>query len=377
MLSDPHFKICERAIDCNWFYNNEIPNSIAGFNPIADQAYIGRYSQFSSWLKKPNNSARDFNFRDQLMKEVLFAVHDYLHNWAYRLINQIYPKLNFGVGKITSKNFESMAFCHILTEAVATVGLDYWYLSTIELNDIVPVGTTLNALTAKYHESHAKEYLRFNPKLRVQHPSFFKTLIQFYCSGKFIGFDLISLKQSPLIYRWLEHEISYGEVQRSYTRDWLLYLMESPLNIKKKDLERRIAITELWQKNLIDEISEKLWEMVKLEKVVPLPPLKKFGKAWTSKNSGRITDARFFNLNSIGDDFWGPVIDSDLDETGKNYLFRQVVSKYKFKDINQKDIRLLSIQSNDPNFRSIKRILGRYQPIKVLNEENSDLFFLN
>lgn len=205
MLSDPHFKICERAIDCNWFYNNEIPTSVAGFNPIADQAYIGRYSQFSSWLKKPNHSPRDFNFRDQLMREVLFAVHDYL-----------------------------------------------------------PVGTTLSALTAKYHESHVKEYLRFNPKLRVQHLSFFKTLTQFYCSGKFIGFDLMSLKQSPLIYRWLEHEISYGEIQRSYTRDWLLYLMEAPINIKRRDLEKRIAVTELWQKNLVEEISEKLWEMVKL-----------------------------------------------------------------------------------------------------------------
>ena len=44
---------------------------------------------------------------DQLMSEVLFAVHDYLHCWTYGLLRARFPKLGAGSAAIRADNLEA------------------------------------------------------------------------------------------------------------------------------------------------------------------------------------------------------------------------------------------------------------------------------
>jgi hypothetical protein len=117
-----------------------------------------------------------------------------------------------------------MAFCHLLTEAAAVIGLDYWYLSQFDLNSAVPIGTSFRHVSVSYDVKHLEEYRRFCPDLRVEHPGFVRFLGTFYCTGVFEGFSPQDLKDSPLLYKWLCHELVYGRRQREYTRLWLQHL---------------------------------------------------------------------------------------------------------------------------------------------------------
>jgi hypothetical protein len=85
------------------------------------------------------------------------------------------PDLSFASLDGEVIDFEDLIFCHLLTEAVAVAGLDYWYLSCVELNDVVDLGTTVRNLTIPYHERQRAEVRRFCPSLEVQTPEFFVT----------------------------------------------------------------------------------------------------------------------------------------------------------------------------------------------------------
>src|SRR5262245_19140488 len=129
--------------------------------------------------------------------------------------------MGFGDGRATRIDFEDWVFCHLLTEAIATVGLDYWYLSCGKLDDVVELGTAISTLTTPYHERHRREYRRWNPALRVQSPRFLETLAAVYCTGEFTGFDREALAHSPLVLQSVDKELMYGRVQRGFTRRWL------------------------------------------------------------------------------------------------------------------------------------------------------------
>lgn len=377
MFADKHFQIRTRALDAEWFYQKIVPGPAGGFDPTIGCAYVAQYSATSEWLRSGKSSPRKFNFEDRLMTEVLFAIHDYLHNWSYRLINSLKPKLRLGVGSITKKNFESMVFCHILTEAVATVGLDYWYLSTVELDDVVAIGTNRTNLTVAYHEKNRSEYVRFHSDIDVQNPKFLATLTKFYCDGEFPGFELADLMRSPKLFSWLQHELRYGEDQRKYTRSWLNHLAgrESPLSDEL--LVKTISCSERWQKELVRDVAAALWDLVKYGKSLDLKPVQSFGPVWQSKPSRKfISDGRFVNLNSFGFGFWDAVLQSKLSIDDKRWVFRQLVSKYKLSKIAPEDVELIKAQASEPNFEILKHILRNYKPIRTQSEK-ADIFLIN
>ena len=197
------------------------------------------------------------------MLEAKFLTHDYLHSWAYLIINELYPRLGFGTKPIT-KDF---VFCHLLSETVATVGLDYWYLCTIELNDVCPIGAAPDGYTLYFHEKWNREYRKFNPNFNAQKPEFFDSLHKFYCSGDFYGFSLEAFNRSVLINRWLSQEITYGETQRRYTRIWLHHLRSENFGLPDPHrLEAPVVATKKWQKNLIVEVGRLLWKKSKENK---------------------------------------------------------------------------------------------------------------
>ncbi|MGZ3697660.1 MAG: hypothetical protein ACXVCH_06165, partial [Bdellovibrionota bacterium] len=92
MLTDPRIPLVPRNIDQDWRYLGVIPDSVVGFNPQRSSVYYARKSYFAEWLEQPRRSTRELNEQDYLVREVLFAVHDYLHAWAYLAIRELTPK---------------------------------------------------------------------------------------------------------------------------------------------------------------------------------------------------------------------------------------------------------------------------------------------
>ncbi|MBK9294677.1 MAG: hypothetical protein IPM57_09585 [Oligoflexia bacterium] len=272
LLKDPSFKIIKRAVDSKWIYEKLVPLGHCGFNPATNAAYVGFNSSVSQWLQNPKQSIRSFNFNDTFLHELFFIIHDYLHAWSYNAINELYPGLKFGYGKITEKNFEDYVFCHILTEAVATVGLDYWYLSTIELNQVIPVGANIKTLTAAYHVKNNSEYRRFDPKFNAQKRGFLKTLNDAYCDGIFYALPMKAIQLSPQIYRWYWHELTYGRLQRKYTRQWLSYLSAGEVVCEQAKLDIKIDNSKKWMQELVEDLSLLLWQKVKENKNIWFKP---------------------------------------------------------------------------------------------------------
>ena len=127
MMEDPAIRLVPRAVDAAWRYRQIAPVSVVGFNPWIKSVFYASESLFAAWLEDPYGSARAHNEDDLLVYEVLMAAHDHLHAWASLAIAALRPELRFGVGRITADKLEDHVFCHLLTEAVASGGLDYWY----------------------------------------------------------------------------------------------------------------------------------------------------------------------------------------------------------------------------------------------------------
>lgn len=295
MLSDRAIALAPRAVDDGWRSAGDIPISVGGFNPLAGRVFYASRSSFARWLRAPQASARPLNREDSLLYTVLFAVHDYLHAWAYRAISELAPELGFGRVPLDADNFEAFVYCHILSETAATVGLDYWYLSTVDLNEVCPIGTTMTGLTVSYREADLPEYQRFNSRFRVQDRRFFERLHRFYCDGHFRGFNIDDLQQSPLLWRWLEHELRYGETQRRYCRMWFSYLAHGECSLPLSALNAPVR-SSARLKRLGAELGELLWEKVKLGKT------RRFSRAepfrWTAPRTAR-PDFRFLNASRV------------------------------------------------------------------------------
>lgn len=297
LLEDRNVGLAPRAVDARWYYEGVLPIRLGGFNPLSGAVYYPASSHLARWLDAPAKSARRHNENDWLVQELLFAVHDYLHVWAYGVIDALAPKHGFRERPKTRAALEDRVFCHIVSEAVATVGLDYWFLCTLNLNELCDLGTRFDfGLTTDYHQRFAPEYRRFGPSLRVQHAEFFGVLTRFYCSGVWAGFDLRALKRSPLVLRWLEHELRYSRLQRRYARQWFSELAPRALAFDASELDAPIAVNRAWQHELIAELGALVWDKVKNRKEPGFRHVPR--RAW-SPDYDRPIDFRFVNLNAL------------------------------------------------------------------------------
>lgn len=375
-LADPHVQRQPRAVDKHWTYNKLSSITVTGFNPFLQTVFYGAHSAFAAWLADPAQSARRHNEGDFLVKEVLFAVHDYLHLWAYRAIHALAPELEICRAPITRSNIEQFAFCHLLTEAVATVGLDYWYLSTVKLDDIVPIGTNMKMLTVSYHEDNLKEYHRFCPSLTVQHPSFYAKICDFYCSGIFRGFDVNDIKASPKTLGWLRHELTYGVEQRRYTRMWLRYLSRDEISYEAAELSAPVATDQPWQRRLISGLGELLWEKVKKHKLHDFPDFPSRDEVWRS-DPAKPADFRFLNVNSVDPSKYTE--DESLADPAASflYLFWQYVSKHDFKRFDRNLLPLLAPALEKRSLKVVQALCLHQPKLAETDLEPRDLLILN
>jgi hypothetical protein len=297
MLADDSVVLTPRQVDGGWREVRPLHMAVSGFQPFLSRLFYPARSSVATWLADPSGPTRRLNLRDRLVKDVLMLAHDYLHIVAVRAIRTIFPGLGFGDGRIDADHLEQHLFCHIVTEAFATVGLDYWYLCAVDLPELVGLGTRVRTLTVSYHERHVAEYRRFRPALAVQDVRFFAELCRFYATGELEGFAAGDLLESPLLLHWLEHELRYGEEQRRIGRAWLAHL--GGLELDPRTLARPIACDAPWQRELVDALGTCLWDLVKLGRRPALPPLV-CGPGFTSPPEGdRPLDFRFTSVAAL------------------------------------------------------------------------------
>lgn len=374
LLDDRHFSIVRRGIDSRWKYQEVISTRVDGFNPLRGAAFVGTNSRFDRWLPHRHGSARSFNQDDELVSEALFIIHDYLHALTYRWIDALRPELGFGRQPITRRNFEDMVFCHILSEAVATVGLDYWYLSTVDLGQVVPIGSVQRGLTVSYRESWRDEYRRFNPALNVQHPAFLGQLTRFYCDGIFIGFSADDLTLSPAIASWITHELRYGQLQRRYCRQWFAYLAVDDIRLTEIQLDAPVDHGASWKRRLVSEIGDRLWAKVKHDDASEPGMIFDREDTWRAPPD-RGPDFRFVNLNRC-DPPSATAVKAMSDESFE-YLLRQYVARFDFEAFPEEALEVFTQIRETRDFSIGEDRLRGVSRLAVAAAEPRDLFFYN
>lgn len=374
MVRDPNLTYAARALDNNWYYDGHIELPATGFNPARGAILSAKISAYSKWSKRKSDSARKFNFEDNLMHEVLFSIHDYLHIWAYQTINSARPELEFGFGEINQENFEDFVYLHLLTETVATIGLDYWYLSNIDLNDVVPVGTKKNNLAANYTKQQLPEFRRFNPSFNPYDVSFFDFLENLYCYSTVKGFTGTALERSPTLLAWMKHEYKYAETQRRLTRLWLSSFRTDLKLSVEDDLERPLKKSKTpWRTELSQHVKNLLWKKMTQKKDIFINPSKK-APCWEAKGNFDDVDFRFTNLNFFGDDYWQIAQAKPRPKEQEQYMFSQIVSKYQLELIDPDDVELLLKMKAPLDLQSMRAVLRNYSPISISRPEPRSIF---
>lgn len=374
LLNDSSVGIVSRGVDARWSYAKVIDRRVSGFNPFQGVIFTGRNSCLANWLEQPHESARKFNFDDRLVDEVLFAAHDYLHVWSYRWIARLWPELGFGEAKIGPENFEDMVFCHLLSEAVATVGLDYWYLSCVDLNDIVPIGSAKRGLTVSYREDDAEEYRIFSNGFDVQCESFFQLIARFYCSGEFPGFSAEDMQLSPVLRGWLMHELKYGKLQREYCREWFAYLSGGRVRLSSKQLSRPVAHDAPKHEQLLREIGALLWAKVKQDDLADSGFRFDPSRLWTS-GASRELRFQFLNFNSVG--LPSAARRARLSGRSTSYLIHQYIARLDYAAFPKDGHAIFDLVYRNADLALAESLLGAFPTVAAGSCEPRDIFLYN
>lgn len=373
VFTDLNFRLVARGIDAYWAYQKAIPITVNGFNPFQSSFYFGINSFFSRWLQRPFASAREFNENDLLVVEVLFMVHDYLHAWTYQLIAKIRPEAEIFSRSITDSNLEEYSFYHLLSEAVAVVGLDYWLLSVCDINDFCNIGSIKGPLTVRYFEANLSEYQRFCPDFQVQTPQFLRKIAHFYCTGKFPGFDAADLRCSPRLLRWLRHELKYGVTQRELTRSWLMFLAKEPIEMPEAKLSSPLIVTPEFEQ-LIEAVSMALWQLVKNNDDVcgvwNQPTVRR------CSHPNRSPNFQFLNLNCWEPEKWRHLKFKNECKTFQYFLF-QYLSAIPFASVPRERLKYIGLMERECDPQLVQLLMGDLPRLPGNREEPNDLFFAN
>jgi hypothetical protein len=371
---DSSVRIEARGVDTRWSYAKVVDRRVSGFNPFQGVIFTGRHSCLADWMERPGESARKLNFEDRLVEEVLFAAHDYLHIWSYRWIARLWPELGFGEAEIGPDNFEDMVFCHLLSEAVATVGLDYWYLSCVALNDVVPIGSAKRGLTVSYREDHCEEYRIFSEGFEVQGEAFFQLIARFYCSGQFPGFSAEDMQLSPVLRAWLMHELRYGKLQREYCREWFAYLSGGRVRLSPKQLSRPVAHDSPKHEHLLREIGALLWAKVKQDDSADSGFRFDPGRLWSSRGS-RDLRFQFLNLNSVG--LPSASRRGRLSSRSSVYLIHQYISRLDYAAFPKDGHAIFDLIYRNGDLGLAESLLGEFPRVAAGSCEPRDIFLYN
>jgi hypothetical protein len=368
-LTSSTFQLRARACDARWYYARVVGEARTGFNPFGNEVYYAARSRFADWRPHATTSSRPWNQDDSLVAELLFVVHDYIHGWGAALIRALAPQLELGYGRIKPSNFEDLAFAYLVTEAIATVALDYWYLATLDLWTVVPNGTHLQDLAVSYSEQRLDEYRRFRPDLTVQRPEFFIELARFYCTGELEGFGATDLDRSPALARWLRNEVRYGHTQRTGAREWLSYLSGIPQPASAHG--RPFECERGWRRKLLQDAGEALWALVKRGEDPEIAPLDA-SQVWRSPPSSPV-DPRFININRMSERELRSFHRYPGDAAAFQAFLEQYVSRFDFASFDRDKLRLLPHIRETRDVKALIAVFGSEARISITRVEPRDL----
>jgi hypothetical protein len=350
---------------------------MTGFNPFSGRLFLAADSQVWTFLETPEIKARSLNRQDFFIKDLLFTLHDYLHVWALRFLNQRFPQLGICTKAIDAESLETFAFCHILTEAAATIGLDFWYLSTLDLNEIVCLGTEFRAgLTTSYEERLIHEYRRGNPDFQVQRPHFFTDMARFYCDGVLHGFNMQDLNSSPCLYRWIHHEIVYGQEQRVAIRRWLSFLAGHKRELSETEAGRAIALDADWQVRAIQELGDALWKLVKHDESIDLPPLPDRSEYWQTR-AGSAIDPRFVNFRQVDEDELLSCREHPFILNNFNYVVWQTLAGCSLADFDPELLKIVNFIREKKDLKLLLSVLKSCPRVAAADEAPRDIMLIN
>lgn len=309
------------------------------------------------------------------MQKILLVVHDYLHAWSLLAVRHLMPELAFGQADISEENFEDMVFCHLLTEAAAVAGADYWYWSHIHINDICPVGTKCNQFAVSFKAKELSEYQRYSPEFNPLQPAFLSDLVKNYCRGDFAGFDLEKIKESPLVENMILHEVSYSHMQRLYSRRMISAFSSQPDSFHLPEsidlLKRPISFSENWKKELTEKLSRLLWEKISTSEYTD-----SFEISPNHSDDFWVNKKRFFmytNVNSLSDKEIATVLADPTWSEDKYWFWIQYISTFdldQFSALETDKLKLaLIIKSHDKLvelFKDKKRLtVETFEPVSL------------
>jgi hypothetical protein len=290
LFADPSVGICQRSCSPQWWYSQRGWFNLRGFNPGLNQVMVVQGSAFDKWLSVGRlDKLRNFNTYDFLVEELFSTMHDYLHIWAYQLIQNEFPEYGFGQERITSKNIDDFIYLHLVTEVVAALGTDYWLLSQKNADDILQCGTVLTTSATRYHKSQDKEFHRIG--IFPGEKEFFDDFLDIVCLGVIKKAKLQDFKMSASFSLWAKHVLGYAVNQRQYTSTWLRL---QSLNLNPYTTVDQIKWRSGKRKKIAQTLKEALIEKLKGHRLYQKPV------SWTwDYNMDHGLDFRFFNLNYL------------------------------------------------------------------------------
>ena len=372
LLEDGRISLCPRGFDPRWNYQRIVPFSVSGFNPLTQKIYFSQRSRLAERLQAQAQDGLSDREDPHLNYELLFSQHDYLHSWSVLAINELMPELGYGLVPITRENYEDFVFCHMLTETMAVVGLDYWYLS---------IQPRRRFFVVAYYEQDLDIYRQSIPDLLIQDPAYFDRLLEAYCLGTFRGFSSEKAHNNALLKQWLAHELGYAIKQRRYTRLWLAFLASETIPLTDATEKGPIRMDKPWMRDLAASVKTMLWEKVKDNRQSHFTQPFDAKASWKAPLE-KIRDFRFINYQCEQNH---PVTSGEFTQMEARSipnLFYQTVSAFDFDTFDHsqkqqvKDLLKKSEMTWD-RYQALTDLLHSGEKLPATEGEPRDLFVQN
>ena len=362
----------ERAVDAQWLYVGAIPVSVTGFNPTCGRIFYARYSFLARWLQDEHQVPRSPEAIAWLLYELFFLVHDYLHHWAYNQLGSLVRDALHQAERDAGNAVERLSSIHLVSEAVATVGLDYWYLSRVDASRVLGVRTSFRNLAADYRACDEALYRRLNPGFSALSPKFLGWMVSGYLTGRFVGFSAAEVRRFTRLRRWLQHEVVYGAKQRVLARQWWSYLLGYEAE-SKRDLARRVPVVVTRRE--LARLADLLWGLV--HQPHDHSRTRGDGRAALRLTNSRV-DYRYTNV------FATPLNREQLghelqrcSDSAFPFLASQLISAHHYPSGRHRDVSRLKSFLVARNAVGVVSVLNTLEPIEQPALATRDLFLPN
>jgi hypothetical protein len=340
MIDDTSIRFIPRRVDMRWYYRKAVPICVTGFNPFRNGIFYGQHSFLAEIISSSNAPIR--KDLDWYLYELFFAAHDYVHVWCVQELTRELGAFEDAAMLRDRNQQRRFIYTLLLSEAAATIAIDYWLLCQRPVSRILPRRPTFSALTTSFTHRDAARLRKIDAKMDVASKSFFDWLATAYFTGRFDGPSGSWGRLSGMQIDWVSAERVQANKQRRIATAWLSYLVGS--RVVDDSLYRGMSEYA----DLTRHIAEELWRCCFA------------GKQLKTRNKGEVNtvfsqpktniDFRFVNVRDV-DDLRRHVMKLS-DPVQRRYFVSQYVSCFDYNDISRKEILALTPASS---LRTVER----------------------